>query len=100
NPSESKFDASGTFEADEVIVAAQASGQILALNITEGQTISKDSVVGEIDPENLRLQKEQVQASIQALNEKTSDATPQVKLVEDQLGVQQVQLNDLVHERT
>jgi HlyD family secretion protein len=100
NRNDNQFDASGTFEADEVIVSAQASGQILALNIAEGQTIPKDSVIGEIDPQNLRLQKEQVQASIQALNEKTSDVTPQVKLLEDQLSVQETQLNNLMHERT
>ncbi|TMI94422.1 MAG: HlyD family efflux transporter periplasmic adaptor subunit [Bacteroidetes bacterium] len=99
NRNENKFDASGTFEADEVIVSAEASGQILSLNITEGQRIPKDSVVGQIDPQNLRLQKEQVQASIQALGEKTSDVTPQVKLLKDQLGVQQTQLDNLMHEK-
>lgn len=93
------FDASGTFEADEVIVSAQASGQILSFNVQEGQTISKDSVVGEIDPENLALQKEQIEASMQALNEKTADVSPQIKLLEDQLTVQQTQLDNLEHEK-
>ena len=96
---ENKFDASGTFETDEVIVSAEASGQIFSLNIAEGQIIPKDSIIGEIDPQNLTLQKEQVQASIQALGEKTSDVTPQVKLLKDQLSVQQTQLNNLMHER-
>jgi membrane fusion protein YbhG len=100
NRNGNKFDASGTFEADEVVVSASASGKILSLNVDEGSTIAKDSIVGVIDPTDLSLQKQQVQASIQALREKTSDATPQVKLLQDQLAVQQTQLNNLLHERT
>lgn len=94
-----KFDASGTFETDEVIVSAQATGQILSFNVQEGQTIPKDSVVGVIDPTDLSLQKEQTQASIQALSQKTSDVAPQIKLLEDQLTVQQTQLDNLLHEQ-
>ena len=99
NRNKNSFDASGTFEVDEVIVSAEASGQIVSLDIAEGQTIPGDSIVGKIDPQNLILQKEQVQASIQALNEKTADVTPQVKLLKDQLSVQQTQFNNLLHER-
>jgi HlyD family secretion protein len=100
NRNKNDFDASGTFEADETIVSAEAAGQIVSLNVAEGQTLPQDSVVGKIDPQNLALQKEQVQASIQALNEKTADVTPQVKMLQGQLEVQQAQLNDLLHERT
>ena len=50
NRNVNKFDASGTFEAEEVVVSAAASGKILLLNIAEGSTISKDSIVGLIDP--------------------------------------------------
>jgi membrane fusion protein YbhG len=97
---ENKFDASGTFEADEVIVSASASGKILSLDIDEGSVVAKDSIVGLVDPTDLSLQKQQVQASIEALNEKTSDVTPQVKMLQDQLNVQQTQLDNLLHERT
>ena len=96
----SKFDASGTFEADEVIVSASANGKILALHIDEGSVLAKDSIIGLIDPTDLTLQKEQVQASIRALGEKTTDVTQQVKMLQDQLSVQQTQLDNLLHERT
>lgn len=96
---QNKFDASGTFEADEVIVSASASGKILALDIDEGSRIAKDSIVGLVDPTDLSLQKQQVQASIEALSEKTSDATPQIKMLQDQLKVQQTQLDNLLHEQ-
>jgi membrane fusion protein YbhG len=99
NRDQNKFDASGTFEADEVIVSAAASGKILSLDIDEGSMIAKDSVVGLVDPTDISLQKQQVQASISALSEKTSDATPQVKMLQDQLTVQQTQLDNLLHEQ-
>jgi len=99
NRNQNKFDASGTFEADEVIVSASANGRILSLDIDEGSKVAKDSIVGLVDPTDLSLQKQQVQASIEALNEKTSDATPQIKMLQDQLTVQQTQLDNLMHER-
>jgi HlyD family secretion protein len=99
NRDQNKFDATGTFEADEVIVSASANGKILSLDIDEGSTIAKDSVVGLVDPTDLSLQKQQVQASIEALHEKTYDATPQIKMLQDQLKVQQAQLDNLLHEQ-
>ena len=95
-----KFDASGTFEADEVIVSSELPGKILRFDVEEGQLYSKDSIVGILDAESILLQKEQVQASIRSLGEKTADVTPQVKLLEDQLTVQQSRLNTLLHEKT
>jgi HlyD family secretion protein len=95
-----KFDASGTFEVDEVIVSAEQTGKILSFNIFEGQTIPREQVVGIIDAENLSLQKEQIQASIEALRDKTSDVLPQVRLLQEQLAVQESQLKNLQHERT
>lgn len=94
-----KFDASGTFEADEVIVSSELNGKILTFNLDEGSVLKKDSVVGTIDAVNIALQKEQVEANIASLKEKTSDVTPQVKLLQDQLTVQQSQLENLQHEK-
>jgi HlyD family secretion protein len=100
NKKNGKYDASGTFEAEEVIVSSELTGKILSFNIEEGQSFVKDSVVGVIDAENISLQKEQMEASIQALNERTSDAGPRVRLLENQLKVQQSQLSNLRHEKT
>jgi len=95
-----KFNASGTFEVDEVIVSAEQNGKLLSFNVAEGQAIPAQQVVGIIDAENLSLQKEQIQASIEALHDKTADVRPQVKLLQEQLDVQQSQLNNMLHERT
>lgn len=94
-----EFDASGTFEAVETIVSAEASGKILQFNVKEGQQLAKDSMVGYIDPVNIGLQKEEVISSINALKKKTTDVAPQVKLLQTQLSVQRSQLQHLQHEQ-
>jgi membrane fusion protein YbhG len=92
-------DASGTFEADEVIVSAEVPGKILSLNLEEGSVLAKDSVVGIIDSVPLELQKAQIEATIGALHQKTMDVRPQVKLLQDQITVQKVQLDNALHEK-
>src|SRR6188472_783805 len=99
NRSENAFDASGTFEADETIVSSEMPGKILSFNVEEGMQIPKDSIVGSVDATNIVLQQQQVEASINALNEKTANVNPQVELLQNQLAVQQSQLDNLVHER-
>jgi HlyD family secretion protein len=94
------YDASGTFEADEVIVSSELSGKIISFNVQEGMLIPKDSVIGMVDAKNISLQQEQVEASIKALGEKTANVQPQVQLLQEQLAVQQSQLNNLLHEKT
>lgn len=99
NSNGNKFDASGTFEATEVIVSSELSGKILSLTVNEGDTVSANRVVGTVDAEGIELQKEQVEASISSLNDKTADVGPQVALLQNQLAVQQSQLNNLLHEK-
>jgi HlyD family secretion protein len=94
-----QFDASGSFEADEVIVSSELSGQILDLAINEGDSLTKGQVVGTIDADNISLQKQQVEATIRSLSEKTSSAAPSITLLENQLAVQQSQLTNLQHEK-
>lgn len=93
------FDASGSFEANEVIVSSLATGRILSLQVDEGSVLKKDSVVGFVDATGLDLQKEEVEASIAALREQTQSVEPQVKLLQDQLSVQQSQLENMEKER-
>lgn len=94
-----KSDAAGTFEADEVVVSAEVPGRILSFAVQEGSVFSKDSIVGAIDDVNLSLQKEQVNASIDALSQRTINVRPQIKLLQDQLVVQQSQLSTLEKEK-
>jgi HlyD family secretion protein len=92
-------DASGTFEADEVIVSSEIGGKILSFNVEEGKILAKNDTVGSIEATNLELQKEQVAASISALSRRTADVVPQIRLLEDKLSVQQSQLVTLNKEK-
>jgi len=92
-------DASGTFEADEVIVSSEVSGKIMSLPIEEGSILAKDSIVGIIDSVPLQLQKDQVEATIHSLHQKTMDVRPQVKLLQNQIEVQRAQLKDALFEK-
>ncbi|MDP4263781.1 MAG: HlyD family efflux transporter periplasmic adaptor subunit [Bacteroidota bacterium] len=100
NNKNGNYDASGTFEVDEVVVSSLATGKILSFNIEEGSVIHKDSIVGQVDPTGLNLQKQEVEATIESLGQQTANVEPQVKLLEDQLAVQQSQLANLLHEKT
>jgi HlyD family secretion protein len=93
-------DASGVFESDEVIVSAEQNGKILSFPIQEGDTIGAGAIIGQIDMSNTVLQKQQVQATIAALREKTTNPHPQIELVKKQLAVQEAQLAQQLRERT
>ncbi len=95
-----QFDAEGNFEADETIVSSELPGRITQFAVDEGDTIAAGTVIGKVDALNISLQKEQVEASISALSQKTMDISPQVKLLQDQLAVQQTQLQNLLHEQS
>jgi HlyD family secretion protein len=99
NGNGNEFDASGTFEADETIVSSELPGKILSFNVEEGMYLVKDSIVGAVDATNIDLQQQQVEATINALNQKTASPAEQVRLLQDQLSVQQTQLDNLLHER-
>jgi HlyD family secretion protein len=98
-PKKESFDASGSFEADEVIVSAELGGQILTFDVQEGDSVPAGKVVGRIESENLNLQKEQVEATLHSLSDKTLDVGPQLRLLQEQVAVQQAQLTNLLHEK-
>ena len=60
---EKEFDATGTFEATEVTVSAKSSGEIKQLSVDEGQQVGNGAVVGAIDAVQLRLKKQQLEAT-------------------------------------
>jgi HlyD family secretion protein len=92
-------DASGTFESDEVIVSSEVGGKILRFDIEEGSALAKDSIVAIIDSTPFILQKQQLEATIGTLHEKTMDVGPQIKLLQDQIAVLKTQLANAVYER-
>ena len=92
------FDASGNFIADEVIVSAQQNGQLISYNVQEGQTLTEGQKVGQIKTEVLQLQKQQVEATIATLKNKTLNPDDQAALIQSQYEVQKAQLEQQQHE--
>ena len=59
------FDASGTFEATEILVSSEANGKIMELNIEEGDRLDAGAIVGYVDSTQLFLRKMQLSAFAQ-----------------------------------
>ncbi len=55
-------DAYGNVEATEVVVGAEAAGQLVTFTVDEGQVLHRDAVVGTIDPTQLKLAQQQATA--------------------------------------
>jgi len=78
-------DASGTFEAVETIVSAEATGTIKSLNLEEGQTLQAGQTVGYIDSVQLHLKKKQLEAQITAVLSRKPDIASQTAALREQL---------------
>lgn len=85
------YDASGSFEAIETLIPADASGIIQQLDIREGQVIDSGQVIGYIDSTQLHLRKKQLEAQIKAVLSKKPN-------ISRQLAAYQVQLDQARHE--
>lgn len=83
--SETAFDATGNFEADDIIVSTGATGKIIQLQIEEGMELKANQVVGIVDTEQLYLKKLQTQAQIKAVLSKQPDINAQVAAYQEQI---------------
>lgn len=86
NRNQFEHDASGTFEATEIIVSAEASGKIEVFDITEGDLLGKDQYLGYIDTTQLYLKKLQLQATTKAVSVKRPDVSLQIAATKDQIA--------------
>lgn len=86
NNKDTAYDASGTFEAVETIVSAEATGTIRQFNIQEGETIQAGATVGYIDSLQLHLKKKQLQAQIRAVLSKKPNVSKQLSALYEQLA--------------
>ncbi|MCE5332927.1 MAG: HlyD family efflux transporter periplasmic adaptor subunit [Bacteroidales bacterium] len=84
--SDNEYDASGTFEATEIIVSSEAMGKILQFDVTEGQQLTENQVVGTIDSTQLYLKKLQLLASQKAMLTRRPDLGKQIAAIEQQIA--------------
>jgi len=80
------YDASGMFEATEIIVSAEATGKIIQWDITEGQQVTAGQTLGLIDTAQLYFSK------LQILQNKSQTATRKQNIIV-QLAAIQEQIN-------
>ena len=80
-----EYDATGTFEATEVIVSAEASGKLLCFDIEEGTALKAGQEVGIIDTVQLYLKKLQLEASVKSVEGQRPDILKQVAATKEQI---------------
>nr|WP_321376865.1 HlyD family efflux transporter periplasmic adaptor subunit [uncultured Bacteroides sp.] len=84
-----KYDATGTFEATEVIVSSEASGKLLDFNITEGDQLQQGKEVGYVDTVQLYLKKLQLQANTTTVKSRRQDIGKQIAAIKQQIVTQE-----------
>jgi HlyD family secretion protein len=94
-----EYDASGTFEATETIVSAEANGVIKSFKIDEGQILDSGQQIGYIDTTQLYLKKKQLEAQVKAMGYKLPDISKQTGQFKQQAAVTQSTLDHLLKEK-
>lgn len=79
------YDASGTFEATEVIISSEANGKIMQFDVKEGQLLKAGQEVGCIDTLQLYLKKMQLLATGKAIAHKSTDINKQIAATQEQI---------------
>lgn len=87
-----QYDASGTFEATEVTISANASGEILKLDLLEGQEVQAGAELGLVDTTQLHLKKLQLLSSATALDGRQANVALQVASLREQVVAQRREL--------
>ena len=86
-----EFDATGTFEATEVTVSAEAAGRILYFHVEEGDSLTAGVQVGAIDTVQLWLQKMQLERSVASVRSSRPDIGKQVASLREEIAKQQTE---------
>ena len=85
------FDATGTFEATEVVVSAEAAGRILRFDAEEGDLLTAGEQVGEIDTVQLYLRRLQLERQRASVRSERPDIAKQADALREQIAKQQTE---------
>jgi len=77
----------GTFEADEVSVAAQASGPVLRVAVREGDKVAAGDVIAEVDAGPLALQRDELEARRATVTSRFGEVAAQRAALQAQLDL-------------
>ena len=86
------YDATGVFEATEVVVSAESNGEIKALDIEEGQSVSAGEALGYLDTVQLALKRSQLLANHRTVDSRQINVGRQVAALREQIATQQREL--------
>lgn len=78
-------DASGVFEATEIIASAESSGKLLSFVVQEGEEVNKGQYLGQIDSTQLHLNKLQVVANQAAILSNRPDMASQLSTLQAEI---------------
>jgi HlyD family secretion protein len=78
-------DAYGNFEATEIIISAQANGEILNLGIEEGDVLKANQIVGLIDTTDLFLRKKLLGQQIKTIRSSLVSISSEIDVQKQQL---------------
>ena len=79
------YDASGVFETTEVLVSARGTGEIISLNIEEGQQVKANEELGRLDVTQLELKKDQLKSGKTAATSRKLNTQQQVASISQQI---------------
>ena len=79
------YDASGVFETTEVLVSARGTGEIVSLNIEEGQQVKANEELGRLDVTQLELKKDQLKSGKTAATSRKLNTQQQVASISQQI---------------
>ncbi len=82
------FDATGTFEATEVVVSGEETGKILYFDVEEGTQVRAGQVVGVIDTVQLYLSKLKLGKNRLSVESSRPDVRLQIAALEEQISSQ------------
>lgn len=84
-PGKSEYDASGIFEATEVIVSAKGSGEIKQFLVEEGLQVESGKPLGYIDTIQLSLKRQQLMANLSATDSRRLNENRQLSSLRQQI---------------
>lgn len=94
NQSKQDFDATGTFEAEEIIVSSEAMGQIKQLTFNEGDQVKEGQFLGYVDSTQVYLKLQQLTAQMESISARKPEIASQLKVFDDQIAVLKIKKGD------
>ena len=85
NKSKDNYDATGSFEATEIIVSSQANGKIVEFTVNEGEQLQQGQQVGLIDSTQLHLQKMSLLSNQRGVRAQQPDIRTQTAAIQEQI---------------